>query len=549
MRIFHHTYSKLLSHILRRYGVSISVADCAINKLYGVVLTFEAVKVYISTVHLKRLFYSVQSRQTVLCCATDGVMVEKTQEKHPFLDKAVFEVRAKNKKSFQLIVSLPEIGMAHIQRTNQEMFFKSTLSAPDIIRLLPEQMPNRNAMAECMPDGATVLAYYNANNQSAHPKITYAVEGVHKNNGAKDFCPQLKRYILQALQKRCHIGKHYIRYDHIPLLVKSAVICTEDPAYMLHNGVCPYALGILTKSLMQGKHPHGGGSTITQQLMRNAFFSGELSIRRKIKEIATALIAENICTLSKHDILEIYLNMAEMGKGVFGFADASWHYFGKPISQLTETEVLALTYALPRPIFFEDALKEKTEQLKTNLKAHILRFLPTLVQKKAIAHICETFPIRGISFFAPFGYLPFSIPNPLHHVKYIIIHCSASAFGFDMGVNALRLTHLQRGFDDVGYHWIVKINGEVEAGRSETLQGAHCEGHNHHSIGICYIGGLDADGLPANTLTASQDAALTALCKELKRKYTTAKIVGHSQMANKRCPCFNVEEWVKHHGL
>lgn len=101
----------------------------------------------------------------------------------------------------------------------------------------------------------------------------------------------------------------------------------------------------------------------------------------------------------------------------------------------------------------------------------------------------------------------------------------------------------------MGYHWIIKINGDIEAGRSENLQGAHCEGHNHHSIGVCYVGGLDADGQPANTLTANQDVALVALCKNLKKKYPMAKIVGHSQIANKCCPCFNVEKWKKLHNL
>ena len=83
----------------------------------------------------------------------------------------------------------------------------------------------------------------------------------------------------------------------------------------------------------------------------------------------------------------------------------------------------------------------------------------------------------------------------------------------------------------------------------KNLQGAHCEGHNHHRIGVCYVGGLDADGQPANTLTANQNVALVALCKNLKKNYPMEKIVGHSQIANKCCPCFNVEKWKKLHNL
>lgn len=549
MRILRYTYSKILNLFLRRFDSLISIADCTASKLYDVELTICATKTHISTIQIKSLYYSMQSKQMVLRCSVNGIMITKTLEKRQILNQATFEAKIKNRKTFQFTISIPDIGTMHLQRTNQELFFKTFLSAADIISLLPEQMPNRHEIAESMPNGLKVLAYYNGNIQSVHPKISYATEGFYRKKSVTDFGPLLKGCILQALEKQHHFSKSNIRYEDIPLLVKSAVICTEDPAYMLHKGVCPYALGLIVQSLMCGRLPHGGGSTITQQLMRNAFFPSELSIHRKIKEIVTSLIAENVYNLSKHDILETYLNMTEMGRDVFGVADASFHYFGKPISQLTEIEVLTLTYVLPRPIFFEEALIKKTEQLKTNLKAHILRFLPTLVNKKVISHIHETFPIRGIRFQPSFGFLPFTTPKPLHHVKYIIVHCSATAFGFDAGTETLRLIHLQRGFDDVGYHWIIKINGDIEAGRSENLQGAHCEGHNHHSIGVCYVGGLDADGQPANTLTANQDVALVALCKNLKKKYPMAKIVGHSQIANKCCPCFNVEKWKKLHNL
>lgn len=68
----------------------------------------------------------------------------------------------------------------HLQRTNQELFFKTFLSAADIVSLLPEQMPNRHEIAESMPNGLKVLAYYNGNIQSVHPKISYATEGFYR---------------------------------------------------------------------------------------------------------------------------------------------------------------------------------------------------------------------------------------------------------------------------------------------------------------------------------------------------------------------------------
>lgn len=127
-------------------------------------------------------------------------------------------------------------------------------------------------------------------------------------------------------------------------------------------------------------------------------------------------------------------------------------------------------------------------------------------------------------------------------INEIIIHCSATPDGKDYTVDDIRRWHLQRGFSDVGYHYIIYRDGSVHPGRSESVTGAHCTGHNSHSIGVCYIGGLSGDGkTPEDTRTPAQKEALLTLLKELKSRYPGAKIYPHYKFANKACPCFDAE--------
>ena len=132
----------------------------------------------------------------------------------------------------------------------------------------------------------------------------------------------------------------------------------------------------------------------------------------------------------------------------------------------------------------------------------------------------------------------------MRQIKEIIIHCSATPEGRDITVDTIRQWHKQRGFRDIGYHYIIYRDGTVRTGRPESQQGAHCTGHNANSIGICYIGGMERDmSEPKDTRTPAQCKALVNLCRELKRKYPSATIHGHNEFANKACPSFNVRQW------
>ena len=124
-------------------------------------------------------------------------------------------------------------------------------------------------------------------------------------------------------------------------------------------------------------------------------------------------------------------------------------------------------------------------------------------------------------------------------ISLVILHCSAVKPDQESSAAQIDTWHRNRGWKlGIGYHYVVRRNGEIELGRPEYMVGAHCLNHNTHSIGVCYEGGLDARGQPADTRTAEQKAALRRLLEDLHRRYPRAIIVGHHDLDPKKaCPC------------
>ena len=124
----------------------------------------------------------------------------------------------------------------------------------------------------------------------------------------------------------------------------------------------------------------------------------------------------------------------------------------------------------------------------------------------------------------------------------IIIHCSATPEGKPFTAADIDRWHRQRGFDGIGYHYVVCLDGSVHKGRPIEKPGAHCKGHNAESIGICYIGGCAPDGrTPKDTRTEAQRSALRKLVQELQKTYPGTTVHGHHEYnAGKACPSFNV---------
>jgi len=131
----------------------------------------------------------------------------------------------------------------------------------------------------------------------------------------------------------------------------------------------------------------------------------------------------------------------------------------------------------------------------------------------------------------------------MRKIDEIIIHCAATPEHKAFTAKDITRWHKARGWSTIGYHWVIGLDGGQERGRDEARAGAHCAGHNATTIGICYIGGVDAQGKPKDTRTEAQKRSLLGLCQRLLDKYPTiTKISGHNQYAAKACPSFDVRK-------
>ena len=143
---------------------------------------------------------------------------------------------------------------------------------------------------------------------------------------------------------------------------------------------------------------------------------------------------------------------------------------------------------------------------------------------------------------------------------YIVVHCSATHPDMDIGVTELRKWHLARGFADIGYHYVIRRDGRMEAGRiPDDCIGAHVMGFNYCSVGVCMVGGIDKQGKAENNFMAAQFSTLRMQLRELSAKYPQAVILGHRDLSPdvdgdgiiehrefiKECPCFDAIEWAK----
>jgi N-acetylmuramoyl-L-alanine amidase len=151
----------------------------------------------------------------------------------------------------------------------------------------------------------------------------------------------------------------------------------------------------------------------------------------------------------------------------------------------------------------------------------------------------------------------------MRRINLIAIHCTATVEGRPFTVESIRSMHKQLGWRDIGYHWLIGINGEVWAGRPEADPGSHIRGHNANSIGICYVGGIGRDGKAKDTRTPAQRTSLARLLKEKRSEHPRARIRGHRDMSPdkdgdgvverhewlKQCPCFDVVAWCRTVGI
>lgn len=143
----------------------------------------------------------------------------------------------------------------------------------------------------------------------------------------------------------------------------------------------------------------------------------------------------------------------------------------------------------------------------------------------------------------------------MRDINLIVIHCTATKEGIDHDVSYVRGLHKARGFKDIGYHFLIHLDGTIERGRPWDQAGAHARGYNSDSVGIVYVGGLDSKGKAKDTRTVAQIHSLRAAVQILQAQYPMINLVGHRDLSvdlngdgvisryewMKQCPCFNVK--------
>lgn len=147
----------------------------------------------------------------------------------------------------------------------------------------------------------------------------------------------------------------------------------------------------------------------------------------------------------------------------------------------------------------------------------------------------------------------------MRKINRIIVHTTATKEGVHYSVSDIDRWHRELGYSGIGYHFVVYLDGSIHIGRPVSKIGAHCKGYNTGSIGICYVGGLDSNGKPADTRTPEQKKALRKLIEDLKEMHPITEVIGHRDTSPdlnkngkvdrhewvKDCPCFDAREEYK----
>lgn len=135
----------------------------------------------------------------------------------------------------------------------------------------------------------------------------------------------------------------------------------------------------------------------------------------------------------------------------------------------------------------------------------------------------------------------------MRKIDKIIIHCAATPEGRDVKTETIKSWHMKgNGWSDIGYHFVIELDGSVHDGRPLHRSGAHTKGENSTSIGICYVGGIDKNKAPKDTRTEAQRASMEKLIGGLKDDYPEASVHGHNEFAAKACPSFDVKKEFGH---
>ena len=150
---------------------------------------------------------------------------------------------------------------------------------------------------------------------------------------------------------------HWVNLSQISRQAVAAILMSEDSGFFEHHGYEPDSIReAIEHNSRPGVKVKRGGSTITQQVIKNLFLSPEKTMSRKVRELLLAVELER--KYPKRKILETYLNIAEWGPGVYGIEEASQHYFHKAASELTAHDAAILAFMLPNPIKYQHSIRD-----------------------------------------------------------------------------------------------------------------------------------------------------------------------------------------------
>lgn len=187
--------------------------------------------------------------------------------------------------------------------------------------------------------------------------------------------------------------------------LQKLILLAEDPNFYSHHGVDTRLLGVSLIHNIKNQKFSRGASTITMQVVKNLLLTIEKTSVRKIEQIAIALLIENVFNVTKHRILELYVNLIEFGPNVYGIVSGSRFYFSKHPNDLNITEFFVLLYVIPRPIHFYEALLTGSGQLKRNLRDYLNNSFTRAIQKGLLTNNDLSHFEYSIKFNERFGTL------------------------------------------------------------------------------------------------------------------------------------------------
>lgn len=193
---------------------------------------------------------------------------------------------------------------------------------------------------------------------------------VYAAKGYKMYIEATGAYPIETKAEEIQNAENFISYDDLPEFYIKAVISVEDRRFEKHGGIDPVAIGRAIIHDIQAKAPVEGGSTITQQLAKNLYYTQEKKLERKFAEVFTAFEFEKKFT--KEEIFELYVNTIYFGSNYYGIAEAAQGYYGAEVSELTDYECAMLAGIPNAPSAYSldtspDLAKQRLVQVLDNM--------------------------------------------------------------------------------------------------------------------------------------------------------------------------------------